>query len=111
MITGTVNGEPISESVTLEDAPTIDGATDVVATSASSSTPNTDEIPKFFDWPNTIEQTLKQQTDIRLLVVFLGPNDPWDFPKGKKYLKFASPEWSEEYLSHVNHILTTTEQC
>ena len=45
--------------------------------------------PKFFDWPNTIEQTLKQQTDIRLLVVFLGPNDPWDFPKGKKYLKFA----------------------
>ncbi|HCR6473330.1 TPA: DUF459 domain-containing protein, partial [Shigella flexneri] len=27
--------------------------------------------PKFFDWPNTIEQTLKQQTDIRLLVVFL----------------------------------------
>ena len=31
--------------------------------------------PKFFDWPNTIEQTLKQQTDIRLLVVFLGPND------------------------------------
>ena len=41
--TGTVNGEPISESVTLEDAPTIDGVTDVVATSASSSTPNTDE--------------------------------------------------------------------
>ena len=48
-ITGTVNGEPISESVTLEDAPTIDGATDVVATSASSSTPNTDEIgPKSY---------------------------------------------------------------
>jgi len=66
--------------------------------------------PKFFDWPNTIEQTLKQQTDIRLLVVFLGPNDPWDFPKGKKYLKFASPEWSEEYLSRVNRILTAAEQ-
>ena len=48
-ITGTVNGEPISESVTLEDAPTIDGVTDVVATSASSSTPNTDEIgPKSY---------------------------------------------------------------
>ncbi len=48
-ITGTVNGEPISESVALEDAPTIDGATDVVATSASSSTPNTDEIgPKSY---------------------------------------------------------------
>lgn len=66
--------------------------------------------PKFFDWPNTIEQTLKQQTDIRLLVVFLGPNDPWDFPKGKKYLKFASPEWSEEYLSRVNRILAAAEQ-
>ena len=48
-ITGTVNGEPISESVTLEDAPTIDGATNIVATSASSSTPNTDEIgPKSY---------------------------------------------------------------
>ena len=48
-ITGTVNGEPISESVTLEDAPTIDCVTDVVATSASSSTPNTDEIgPKSY---------------------------------------------------------------
>jgi len=48
-ITGTVNGEPISESVTLEDAPMIDGVTDVVATSASSSTPNTDEIgPKSY---------------------------------------------------------------
>ena len=43
-ITGTVNGESIFESVTLEEAPAIDGATDVVATSGSSSTPNTDEI-------------------------------------------------------------------
>ena len=43
-ITGTVDGEPIFETVRLEDAPAIDGATDVVATSGSGSTPNTDEI-------------------------------------------------------------------
>lgn len=47
--------------------------------------------PNFFDWPKTIEQTLQKEPDIHVLVVFLGPNDPWDFPMGKKYLKFASP--------------------
>ena len=47
--------------------------------------------PNFFDWPKTIEQTLQKEPDIRVLVVFLGPNDPWDFSMGKKYLKFASP--------------------
>lgn len=39
--------------------------------------------PNFFDWPKTIEQTLQKEPDIRVLVVFLGPNDPWDFPMGK----------------------------
>ena len=61
--------------------------------------------PNFFDWPKTIEQTLQKEPDIRVLVVFLGPNDPWDFPMGKKYLKFASPEWEAEYLNRVRRIL------
>ena len=43
-ITGTVNGEAIFESVTLEEAPVVKGANNIVATSMSGSTPNTDEI-------------------------------------------------------------------
>lgn len=66
--------------------------------------------PSFFDWPKTIENTLKQQPDIRLLVVFLGPNDPWDFSVGGKRLKFAETEWAEEYLKRVNRILTAAHQ-
>ena len=48
-ITGTVNGEAIFESVTLEEPPVVNGATNIVATSMSGSTPNTDEIgPKSY---------------------------------------------------------------
>ena len=48
-ITGTVNGEAIFESVTLEEAPVVNGATNIVATSMSGSTPNTDEVgPKSY---------------------------------------------------------------
>ena len=42
-ITGSINGEAIFESVKLEEAPAVNGATNIVATSMSGSTPNTDE--------------------------------------------------------------------
>ena len=61
--------------------------------------------PKFFDWPKTIEETLQKHPEISVLAVFLGPNDPWDFPVGKQYLKFASDEWAQEYLKRVDRIL------
>ncbi len=68
--------------------------------------------PSFFDWPKTIEDTFKKHSNIRLLVMFLGANDPWDFanPKGGAYLRFASPEWEAEYLNRVNRILTAAQQ-
>ena len=48
-ITGSVNGEAIFEYVKLEEAPAVNGATNIVATSMSGSTPNTDEIgPKSY---------------------------------------------------------------
>ncbi|HEZ3787525.1 TPA: DUF459 domain-containing protein, partial [Neisseria meningitidis] len=61
--------------------------------------------PSFFDWPKTIEETLQKHPEISVLAVFLGPNDPWDFPVGKRYLKFASDEWAQEYLKRVDRIL------
>ena len=48
-ITGSVNGEAIFEYVKLEEAPAVNGATNIVATSMSGSTPNTDEVgPKSY---------------------------------------------------------------
>lgn len=68
--------------------------------------------PKFFDWPSTIEQNLQKDPSIKLLVVLLGANDPWDFPnpQGGAYLKFQSPEWNQEYLNRVNRIIQAAEK-
>lgn len=68
--------------------------------------------PSFFDWPKTIEQTLKQYPDIKILAIFLGPNDPWDMmsPSTKKMLRFASEEWKVEYQSRIAHILDLAKQ-
>lgn len=70
--------------------------------------------PKFFDWPKTIEQAFQNDKDIKLLVILLGANDPWDFPNpqgGGAYLKFQSEEWKAEYLSRVNRIIQAAEQA
>lgn len=69
--------------------------------------------PSFFDWPATIEKTLREDRKIRLLVVFLGPNDPWDFPNPEPgtrgYLKFQSPEWEQVYRQRIERILAAAQ--
>ncbi|WP_238480127.1 DUF459 domain-containing protein [Eikenella glucosivorans] len=69
--------------------------------------------PSFFDWPATIEKTLREDQKIRLLVVFLGPNDPWDFPNPQPgtrgYLKFQSPEWEQEYRQRIERIVSAAK--
>lgn len=68
--------------------------------------------PKFFDWPATIKKTLMEHSDIQVLMVMLGPNDPWDMPKasGGAYLKFNSPEWNQEYQSRIAQIINFAEE-
>ena len=63
--------------------------------------------PGFFNWPKTVTDTLAANPNIRLMVVFLGPNDPWDMPqgKGKPFLRFKSPEWEATYRSRIDAIL------
>ena len=69
--------------------------------------------PSFFDWPATIEKILREDRKIRLLVVFLGPNDPWDFPNPEPgtrgYLKFQSPEWEQVYRQRIERILAAAQ--
>lgn len=68
--------------------------------------------PDFFNWPEAIAKTLGEHTDIGLLVVFLGPNDPWDMPvkRGQPYLRFGSEAWKEEYRHRINKILDCARQ-
>ncbi|WP_043301434.1 SGNH/GDSL hydrolase family protein [Pseudomonas sp. M47T1] len=62
--------------------------------------------PGFFNWPLTVQQTLEANHNIRLIVVFLGPNDPWDMPvaKGKPFLHFHSVDWEASYRQRVESI-------
>ncbi|MHA6192852.1 SGNH/GDSL hydrolase family protein [Pseudomonas wadenswilerensis] len=63
--------------------------------------------PGFFDWPRTVARTLREHPKIRLMVVFLGPNDPWDMPqgKGKPFLRFKTPAWELSYRQRIDAIL------
>ena len=65
--------------------------------------------PNAFNWPKTINDILITDPSIKLLVVFLGPNDPWDFPvKGySKYVKFKSPLWEQQYRLRIAAILNS----
>lgn len=68
----------------------------------------------FFDWPKTVEQALIDHPKISLVVMFLGPNDPWDIPdpenKGGTYIKFQSPRWESIYREKIKRIITATQQ-
>lgn len=70
--------------------------------------------PSFFDWPKTIEDTFKSQENIKLLIVFLGANDPWDFPNpskpNAKYLPFQSEEWESIYRQRIKNIMTSAQK-
>lgn len=68
--------------------------------------------PGYFNWPETTKRTLESDPDIGLLVVFLGPNDPWNMPGGpsKPYLKFKSQDWETEYRSRIRNILSLAQQ-
>ncbi|MDU9391185.1 SGNH family hydrolase [Pseudomonas sp. zfem002] len=63
--------------------------------------------PGFFNWPQTVARTLREHPRVRLMVVFLGPNDPWDMPqgKGKPFLRFKTPAWELTYRQRIDTIL------
>lgn len=68
--------------------------------------------PHAFNWPETIKDTLNSNPKIKVLVIFLGPNDPWDMPpeKGGTFLRFATPEWEQLYRQRIKFILETAKQ-
>ncbi|MBD8496226.1 DUF459 domain-containing protein [Pseudomonas syringae] len=68
--------------------------------------------PGFFNWPQTVHETLQTHPNIRLMVIFLGPNDPWDMPesRGKPFLRFKSEAWEALYRQRVRSIFEQAQQ-
>jgi hypothetical protein len=59
---------------------------------------------RYYDWPAKIrEESIKH--GIRVIVMFLGPNDPWDIYEGKKRYAFPSEGWQEKYRNRVDAVL------
>ncbi len=60
---------------------------------------------RYFDWPARIrDETTKQA--LQTVVVFLGPNDPWDIYEAGKRDVFPSADWERKYRDRVDEVLT-----
>lgn len=68
--------------------------------------------PAFFNWPQTLSQTLQDHPDITVVVVFLGPNDPWGLPADEQApaAKFKSERWEIRYRARIADMLHTAQQ-
>ncbi|MBV7435461.1 DUF459 domain-containing protein [Cardiobacteriaceae bacterium TAE3-ERU3] len=67
----------------------------------------------FFDWPATIEDTLANNSDIGVMMVFIGANDAQAFIDTKdaqqRPVKFRSERWTEVYQQRITRILDAAE--
>lgn len=68
--------------------------------------------PRFYNWPEVVETTLNKDQDIKAVVVYLGANDPWDFPVPgrKQYLRFKSADWERAYRARVQKIILSAHK-
>ncbi|MDO4436232.1 MAG: DUF459 domain-containing protein [Cardiobacteriaceae bacterium] len=67
---------------------------------------------EYYDWPHEIEQWLREQNDpnIKLMVIQMGANDPWDIQDGKKVVKFQTPEWEAVYGGRMKSIIDSAHR-
>jgi len=64
---------------------------------------------RYFDWPARMTDEMDAQS-LTLLVIFLGPNDPWDLVvDGQRHL-FPSPGWALNYALRVDEVLAAAVQ-
>ena len=62
-------------------------------------------VRRYFDWPTRIIEEMDAQ-QLSLVVIFLGPNDPWDLVVDGRRHVFPSPEWAQQYALRVDEILS-----
>lgn len=60
-------------------------------------------VKRRLDW---VEKIKREIVDYQLttVVIFLGPNDPWDIYERRQVIRFPSPEWVAHYSSRVREI-------
>jgi len=60
-------------------------------------------VTRRLDW---VEKIKREIVDYQLttVVVFLGPNDPWDIYERRQVIRFPSPEWEARYSAKVSEI-------
>ena len=61
-------------------------------------------VKRYFDWPTKIKEGITKE-NYKVIVLFLGPNDPWDIYENKKVYKFPSKEWEDLYRGRVEDLL------
>lgn len=66
-------------------------------------------VRRYFDWPTRIVQEMDAQ-QLSLVVIFLGPNDPWDLVVDGRRLVFPSPQWAQQYALRVDEILSAARE-
>ena len=66
-------------------------------------------VRRYFDWPTRIIEEMDAQ-QLSLVVIFLGPNDPWDLVVDGRRHVFPSPEWAQQYALRVDEILSAAKQ-
>jgi len=60
-------------------------------------------VRRHFDWPQRIAQEIEAR-QLTLVVVFLGPNDPWDLVVDGQRERFPSTGWAWRYAQRVDEI-------
>ncbi len=61
---------------------------------------------KFFNWEEVIQDTLKKNPHINVMLVMLGANDPWNIGK----IKFGTPQWDDLYSQRIQKILDLAKE-
>lgn len=66
-------------------------------------------VKRYFDWPAKIIEEMDNQ-DLTLVVIFMGPNDPWDMVIDGQRHVFPSLGWAQQYALRVDEILAAAAQ-
>ena len=61
-------------------------------------------VRRYFDWPTKIKDEIADKR-FDTLVIFLGPNDPWDIYESGKRFVFPSEDWIAKYRSRVIEVM------
>jgi hypothetical protein len=66
-------------------------------------------VKRYFDWPAKIIEEMDAQ-NLTLVVIFMGPNDPWDMVIDGQRHVFPSLGWAQQYALRVDEILAAAAQ-